>query len=456
MQANANPVTATQMDTEICGTVWTSRGAQELMEMLSYDIGPRPPGSEAMRNASIAVQQLLASFGALNVHTEPVPVLAWNDAPSAVELISPRRRVYESVQHVHSRSRTVFGPLLDVGSGSEGDLDRLGDRVAGSVLLLRGHESCGSRFVPIQIRVKEACRRGAAALLLRNLIPGAGPAIELMGVESDVPIPVLGVSWEDAGELAAVARDGKATIRLETSGSSMHTECVNTVADLGPVSEDAEIIILSAHMDTFHVNPGSFDNLTGVITLLEIARALAPFQAQFVRRLRLVVYTGEEYGFLGSRAYIAQHPDELERIRFVFNMDSLWPATADAIAVMWSPEMRDYIAQVFAETARSVEVRNLFCMSSDYLPFLLEGIACARPAGFEAAFPPYSHTRMDTPDKTPPDWIRLNAMSHGQLLARLVTDPRPLPTQRKSALEVQKLLDKEGARELIRVYGFAV
>jgi hypothetical protein len=402
------------------------------------------------------VQRVLASFGALNVHGEPVPLLAWNDGSSVLELTSPRRRVYESVQHVHSAAGTVFGRLLDAGLGNEVDLDRLGDRVAGSVLLLRGHESSGSRFVPIQIRVEELRRRGAAALLLRNLVSGTGPAIELMGIESDIPIPVLGVSWEDAGDLAAVARSDAATIRLEASGRSVRAECVNTIADLGPVAEDAEIIILSAHMDTFHVNPGSFDNLTGVVTLLEMARALVPFQASFVRRLRLVIYTGEEYGFLGSRAYIAQHSQELERIRLVFNMDSLWPATADAIAVMWSPEMRDYIANAFAATARSVEVRNLFCMSSDYLPFLLEGIACARPAGFEAAFPPYSHTRMDTPDKVPGDWIRLNAMSHAQLLARIVTDPEPLPTRRKTAAEVQALLDKESARELIRVYGFSI
>jgi hypothetical protein len=442
-----SPTAKSEIDAQICGTVWTSRGAQQLMELLSYDIGPRPCGSKEMREASQAVQQVLSSFGASNVHAEPVPVFGWNHAPSRVELVSPRHRVYDSVQHVHSASGQITGPLVEAG---------VDDRIAGAIVLLRGHEASGGRFVPIQIRVRDLCRLGAAGLLVRNLIAGTGPAIELMGVESDIPIPALGVSWEDTGELAASARSGNATIRLEASGASVRTHCVNTIAELGPGSDNVEMIILSAHMDTFHVNPGSFDNLTGVVTLLEMARALAPLQQSFVRRLRLIVYTGEEYGFLGSRAYIAAHSQELDRICFVFNLDSLWPATADAIAVMGSPEMRDYITKAFAGTARSVDVRNMFCMSSDYLPFLLEGIACARPAGFEAAFPPYSHTKMDTPDKAPPDWIRLNAMSHAQLLARLLTDPEPLPARRKSASEVQALLDKENARELIRVYGFPV
>ncbi len=436
-----------EIDARICATVWTSRGAQELMELFSYEIGPRPPGSEAMKRGSRAVQDLLASMGAMNSHTEPVSVLAWNPGPVRLESISPRHRAYECVQHVHSAAAQLTAPLVE--SSSE-------DGLPGAVALLRGHESSGSRFIPMQMRVEELHRRGAIGVLVRNLVPGTGPAIELMGIDKDVPIPVLGVSWEDAGELSALARGGNATVRLEAGGASVPAGCVNTIADLGPDSADAEIVILSAHMDTFHVNAGSFDNLTGVVTLLEIARALAPLQRGFVRRLRLIVYTGEEYGFIGSRAYVAAHSAELDRIRFVFNLDSLWPATADAVAVMWSPEMRAYIADAFADTARAADVRDLFCMSSDYLPFLLEGIACARPAGFEAAFPPYSHTRMDTADKVPADWIRLNAMSHAQVLARMLTDQRPLPTQRKTPAEVAALLDKEDARELIRVYGFPV
>jgi len=67
--------------------------------------------------------------------------------------------------------------------------------------------------------------------------------------------------------------------------------------------------------------------------------------------------------------------------------------------------LRNCIALELRQAQRRVDVRNLFCMSSDYLPFILEGIAAARPAGFDASFPPWSHTRMDTSDKIPPDWI---------------------------------------------------
>jgi hypothetical protein len=447
-----NPAAA--MDETICGRVWTSRTAAESMEVLSCDIGPRPSGSKGMREAAGAVMDWLRAAGVNNVHTEPVPVFAWQDRPSTLERTGARPRRYASVQHVHSAAAKISAPLVDAGAGNESDLDRIGDRIAGAVLLVNGHVASGTRFVPMQVRVARMCERGAAGILMRNVVPGAGPAIELIGVERDVPIPMLGISWESAAELSVMAREAGCTVRLETSGASFHSECVNTIGEIGPADENAEIIALSAHMDSFHTNPGSFDNLTGVVTLLEIARCLAPLQERFVRRLRLLVYTGEEYGFLGSRSYVASHRAELDRFRFVFNMDSLWPATADGIAVMWAPEMRDYIENAFRGTARGVDARNLFCMSSDYLPYMLEGIACARPAGFEAAFPPYSHTEMDTPDKVPLDWIRLNAMTHAQLLVRLICDPRPLPVARKTAHQVHKLLEAEAAASLIRVYGF--
>ena len=100
---------------------------------------------------------------------------------------------------------------------------------------------------------------------------------------------------------------------------------------------------------------------------------------------------------------------------------------------MWSPTMRDYIDRALRQTQCCVDVRNFFCMSSDYLPFMLEGIAAARPADWKGLFPPISHTRLATPDKVPTEWIRLNAMTYAQMLVRILTDPKPLPASRTSA-----------------------
>lgn len=245
---------------------------------------------------------------------------------------------------------------------------------------------------------------------------------------------------------------------METAGKSYRTKCLNLLGELGPGRVGNEVIVLSAHVDTHFGNPGALDNLTGVVTLMEIARALAPFRRKFTRTLRLILFTAEEYIFVGSRAYVRDNPEQLDRIQFVLNMDSLFPATAKGVAVMGAPAMRDYIERAFGDTQCDVDVRNLFCMSSDYFPFLMEGIAAARPAHFDSAevFPPWSHTRQDTPDKIPADWIRSNAMTFSQLLLRMLTDSRPLPVKRKTREQVEALVTEEDVIESLQVLGFDV
>ena len=445
-----------RLDQQICGAIWTSPHASRLMEKLGYDIGPRPPGSQAMGRGLDCVGEALEQLRARRVHTESVPILAWREAPCQVDLLAPYRRSYQALHHVHTGAGQVRAPLLDAGAGATGDLKRLGARIGGSVLLVRGHEIAGGKFEPLPARVRQAIELGAAGVLVMSMYPGTGPAIELMGVDRALPVPVLGLAHEDAVELAAFARRGGARVHLAAAGTSRRARCANLVAEIGPARRPAEEIILSAHLDCFHVSPGALDNLTGVVTLVEMARALAPLRARFRRRLRLVVFTGEEYGLKGSQAYVRQHADELDPVRFVFNMDSLFPATAAGVAVMWAPAMRDYVDRALAQTQCRVDVRDHFCMSSDYLPFMLEGIAAARPADWTGDFPPWSHTFFDTPDKVPDQWIRQNAMAFAQLLMRLLVDPRPLPARRKSRSQVQDLLGREDAADALRPFGFQV
>jgi aminopeptidase YwaD len=215
------------------------------------------------------------------------------------------------------------------------------------------------------------------------------------------------------------------------------------VAEFGP--EDAEeIIVCGAHLDTLPLAPGAFDNLTGVVVMTEIGRALSRYQRHFRRRLRLIAYTAEEFGMQGSVAYVRAHACELERVRFVLNMDSLFWSNAEGVAVLWAPEMRQYIDDTLSGLEPKVTVRNHFAMSSDYLPWVLQGVAAALPIDYNDSFPVWSHTGEDTEDKIPTEWVRMNARVYARLLLRLVIDPGPLPSRRKSREEVVAQVEREG------------
>ena len=438
-----------KMDRAICAAAWTNPHAQRLMEVLGYDIGPRPAGSRSYKAAVKLLSGELGRIGARGVHMEPVPVLGWRPGESHVALLSPYQRAYDSVHHVHSAPGNVTGPLVDAGSGTTGELDRLGKRLQGAVALVAGHQVSGGKVKPYLAMLGELARRGASAILMRCMYPHVGPSIELAGVSRDLPISATGISYEAGHELVSLARRGRARVRIGAGGRSYRTRCRNLVAEVGPARGGDGVVILSAHLDHFHTNPGALDNLSGVVTLMETAGALVPFRAKFRRTLRLILFTAEEYGFIGSKCYVRSHAGELDSVRFVLNMDSLFPETAQGLAVMWAPDMRDYIEKAFRETQCCVDVRSMFCMSSDYLPFMLAGVATARPADFHDRFPLWSHTRHDTPDKIPAAWVRMNAMTWAQLLVRILTDPRALPVKRKSPQEVRALVEKEDAIEAL-------
>ena len=244
------------------------------METLGYDVGPRPAGSKAMRRAQEFLGDELRKLGAGNVHTQAVPVVAWRDAPSLVQLTAPRRRVYDSIQHVHSASGTVTAPLINGGSASKEDLDRLAAQVKGAIVLIRGSEISGAKFIPLAQRIRDISERGAVGVLVPNMFGALGdPAADVASIVADAPIPVAGISYEAGRELDLLAKSGRPRIHMEVAGKSYRTNCLNLIGELGRPRATEEIVVLSAHVDTHFGNPGALDNLTGVITLMEMARA---------------------------------------------------------------------------------------------------------------------------------------------------------------------------------------
>src|SRR5207237_980555 len=144
-------------------------------------------------------------------------------------------------------------------------------------------------------------------------------------------------------------------------GRGLPGACRNVVADFGPLRSMDEMIVMTAHLDVYASSVGALDNTTGVVTALEICRAIAPFQERFNRRLRLVLFTGEEIGFLGSRDYVKRHASKLDSVRLNFNLDCLFTETSHGIAVMWSPAMRRIIDAALKQTPHRVDVRDHFC-----------------------------------------------------------------------------------------------
>jgi hypothetical protein len=95
----------------------------------------------------------------------------------------------------------------------------------------------------------------------------------------------------------------------------------NVIADLKGSEKPDEFVIVGGHIDSWDGATGTTDNGTGVSTTLEAARLLAKAGAKPKRTIRFMLWSGEEQGLLGSRAYIKAHPDLLPNISAVLVHD---------------------------------------------------------------------------------------------------------------------------------------
>lgn len=93
----------------------------------------------------------------------------------------------------------------------------------------------------------------------------------------------------------------------------------NVIAEIKGTEKPDEVVIVSGHLDSWD-GPGSqgaLDNGTGSCTAMEAARILCAVKAKPKRTIRFILWTGEEQGIFGSRAYIALHPNEMDKISAV-------------------------------------------------------------------------------------------------------------------------------------------
>ncbi len=87
----------------------------------------------------------------------------------------------------------------------------------------------------------------------------------------------------------------------------------NTVGEIRGSEKPDEFVVLGAHIDSWDLGQGTTDNGTGTCVVLEAARIIAKSGVKPKRTIRFVLFSGEEQGLHGSRAYVRLHREEMNR-----------------------------------------------------------------------------------------------------------------------------------------------
>src|SRR4029077_6053959 len=81
----------------------------------------------------------------------------------------------------------------------------------------------------------------------------------------------------------------------------------NIVAEIPGATKPEEVVMLGAHFDSWHTGTGATDNGAGSAVMMEVVRILKTLNLRMDRTVRIALWSGEEQGLLGSKAYIKEH-----------------------------------------------------------------------------------------------------------------------------------------------------
>jgi carboxypeptidase Q len=81
----------------------------------------------------------------------------------------------------------------------------------------------------------------------------------------------------------------------------------NTVAEIPGTDKKDELVMVGAHLDSWHSGTGATDNGAGSVVMMEVMRILKILDVKPRRTIRIALWTGEEQGLLGSQNYVQQH-----------------------------------------------------------------------------------------------------------------------------------------------------
>ncbi|MGH7535057.1 MAG: M20/M25/M40 family metallo-hydrolase, partial [Gemmatimonadales bacterium] len=478
--ASALPLRAqTSVDTAGVGVLMEEAlERSELMPSLRHltdVIGPRLSGSPAMRQANQWTAEQFRQLG-LAVALEPYPFgVTWQRGPLQLRLTAPFTRWvtgHSWAWTAGTGGKTLSGPVVLTDLSMPDSLAVYRDRVPGAWVLPKPASAVWNPDGPPMTaqdsaRFAELARLAALATAdtsaraveerrqyqidLPYLLKSAGALGTLVdgGKEHALmtmsgspnraaPLPNIVISHEDYAHLERLIRSGVTPTlegRVENVMGRSAVEQWNTVAEIRGTELPGQVVILGAHLDSWDLATGMTDNAAGSSVVLEVARVIARSGLKPRRTIRFILFSGEEQGLIGSRAYIAAHAAEADSIQAVLVLDN---GTGRILgqALQGREDLAETWRALLAPVAPlgASNIRSAVKSGTDHLSFSFYGVPAfnfdQHPRGYNHTH----HSESDTFDKAVEDDLKqaatvmaVTAWELANLAELLPRGPRPGP-----------------------------
>ncbi len=313
-------------------------------------IGPRLTNSENIRKAQTWAMEQLRKQGLANVHAEQFDFgLGWNLDSYSVAMTSPRPLALTAIPVAWSppTAGTLHASVVIAPMSREEHFAEWKGKLAGKIVLvsLPGETSeskdppferlSDAKIADLDNFTKPVFDPDAAALQVRNRAfqgklaaflkaEGAlalvkmsyrdGKLVHGEGYDfqpgQTLAVPAVELAQEDYRRLVRLAKTGAAPeidIAIAARYDSGDLRSANVIAEIPGSDPKAGYVMAGAHFDSWIAGDGANDNGAGSVTVIEAARLIAKLGIKPKRTIRFALWTGEEQGLLGSRAYIEQH-----------------------------------------------------------------------------------------------------------------------------------------------------
>ncbi len=332
----------------------------ETMSSITDGIGPRLTNSPNMRKANAWTRDELTKFGLENAHTEKWGPFGdgWAYQKCEVRMTAPDYQQFIALPKAWTPGTNgpVAGKLRRVKLENQADLDANKGKLAGAILLIGEMRDVlpsdkpkmsryteeqlqelgqyenprprtpppGPQMTPEERRARLQFLRGlnryledekVAATIEPTRLPGVDGTIFVQSGGSyregeSVGVPAVVMDIEHYGRLSRLL-DQKQDVEIEVNVEAKFYKDdpygYNTVAEIPGTDLKDQIVMLGAHLDSWHGGTGATDNGAGSGVAMEAVRIIKALDLHPRRTIRIVLWSGEEEGLLGSRGYVAEH-----------------------------------------------------------------------------------------------------------------------------------------------------
>ena len=124
------------------------------------------------------------------------------------------------------------------------------------------------------------------------------------------PLPTIAIAAEQYNRIQRLIA-GKVPVRLEFNVDARliddRTDSLNVIAEIPGGRKKDEVVMLGAHLDSWTGGTGAADDTAGCAVMMEAMRMLKTLNLKMDRTVRMALWSAEEQGLLGSRAYVTEH-----------------------------------------------------------------------------------------------------------------------------------------------------